>query len=219
MKVGFNAKYGRNEILIPNSNQTIEFDLKYGKNEITFPVNNGTVVFDVKYGYNEIEIPVINVEKPIAGLSDIDNDVFTIINQIPQSQNVATKRAWAKRTLYGCGKRDGLFDKSSGTMIYKANAFTAYITDWEHYRAPKWLDDGYYAIADADKHDYYTANVGDLIIFADIPDEAPTTVAEFTVLTQKYKDIGGIISGVNVYVNKKPDGTPWKTNHIELIKG
>ena len=70
-----------------------------------------------------------------------------------------------------------------------------------------------------DKGNFYTANVGDLIIFADIPDEVPETISEFTALTQKYKDIGGIISGVNVFINYKPDGTPWKTNHIELIKG
>lgn len=152
-------------------------------------------------------------------LSNLNHETFTIINQIPQSPTVATKRAWRKYTLKGCDKKDGLFDKSSGTMVYKANSFTAYLTDWEHYKAPLWLKDGFYAMADVDKENFYTANVGDLIIFADIPDETPTTTAEFTALTQKYKDIGGIISGVNVYINHKPDGTPWKTNHIELIKG
>ena len=104
-------------------------------------------------------------------------------------------------------------------MVYKANSFTAYIYDWQHYKAPVWLENVYYSMADMDKGDCYTANVGDLIVFADIPDPAPTTIAEFAVLTQKYKDIGGIISGVNVYINNKPDGAPWKTNHIELIKG
>ena len=152
-------------------------------------------------------------------LSNLNHETFTIINQVPQSQSVATKVKWCKATLKDCDKRDGLYDKSSGTMVYKANSFTAYINSWENYKAPTWLENGFYSMADVDKVDYFTANVGDLIIFADIPDVAPTTTAEFTALTQKYRDIGGIISGVNVYINYKPDGTPWKTNHIELIKG
>jgi hypothetical protein len=152
-------------------------------------------------------------------LSDLSHETFTIINQIPQAPNVATKIKWKKYTLHGCDKKDGLFDKSSGTMIYKANSFTAYLTEWRAYKPPHWLDGGFYSIADVDKANFYTANVGDLIVFADILDDAPTNTAEFTALTQKYKDIGGLISGVNVYINFKPDGTPWKTNHIELIKG
>lgn len=152
-------------------------------------------------------------------LSVLNNEVFTIINQIPQSPTVPTKIKWKKNKLGLCDKKDGLYDKSSGTMIYKANAFTVFTKDWERYRAPHWLDNGFYSLADVDKNGLYTANVGDLIIFADIPDEAPTTTAEFTALTQKYKDIGGVISGVNVCINYKPNGDPWKTNHIELVKG
>ena len=104
-------------------------------------------------------------------------------------------------------------------MVYKANSFTAFIYDWEQYKAPHWLEGGYYLLPDDKKSDFFTANTNDLIIFADIPDEAPTTTTEFTALTQKYKDIGGLISGVNVYINHKPNGEPWRTNHIELIKG
>lgn len=152
-------------------------------------------------------------------LSILSNETFTIINQIPQAPNIATKSRWKKNVLRNCDKKDGLLDKSSGTMVYKANTFTVFLTEWQNYKAPTWFENGYYSMADVDKNGYYTANVGDLIIFADIPDETPTTTAEFTALTQKYKDIGGLISGVNVYINYKPDGTPWKTNHIELVKG
>ena len=181
------------------------------------------VGFKVKYGYNEIDIPVSKGEKlyPLSGngLSDLNHETFTIINQIPQSPTVSTKIAWKKNVLTKCDRRDGLFDKSSGTMLYKANTFTAYIGEWEKFKSPNWLEGGFYALADVDKENYFTANVGDLLIFADIPDISPTTTAEFTALTQKYKDMGGIISGVNVYINHKPNGEPWRTNHIELIKG
>lgn len=179
--------------------------------------------FKVKYGYNEIDIPVSEGKKlyPLSGtgLSNFRNETFTIINQIPQSASVATKRVWKKYTLTGCDKKDGIYDKSSGTMIYKANSFTAYISDWEHFKNPTWLSGGFYSLTDDKKVNYYTANVGDLIIFSKIPDETPTSSTEFNALVNKYKDIGGIITGVNVFINHKPDGTAWKTNHIELIKG
>ncbi len=181
------------------------------------------VGFNVKYGYNEIDIPV-NEGKTYAdnapnGLSNLNGKVFTIINQIPTSASVAAKTGWKKYRLTDCGKRDGLYDKSSGTMAYKANTWTAYINDWQQYKTPTWLDDGYYALPENEKSNYFTANVGDLLIFADITDDAPTTLQEFNALRDKYKDMGGIIAGQEVYINYKPNGTPCKTNHIECIKG
>ena len=152
-------------------------------------------------------------------LSNLNGQIFTIINQIPVSQTVATKTAWKKYRLTDCGKRDGLYDKSSGTMMYKANTWTAYIQNWQQYKKPTWLSDGYYALADDQKANYFTANVGDLLIFCDIADSVPTTLQEFNALRDKYKDVGGIITAVEEYINYKPDGTPWETNHIELIKG
>lgn len=176
------------------------------------------VEFDVKYGHNTIEIPIKSyADFAPVGTSNLNGQVFTIINQIPTSQTVTTKIAWKKYRLTDCGKRDGLYDKSSGTMAYRANTWTAYISDWKQYKPPTWLGGGYYALAD--KSEYYTANVGDLLIFYDIADNAPTTLQEFTALRDKYKDIGGVITSQEVYIKHKPNGTPWKTNHIELIKG
>lgn len=149
--------------------------------------------------------------------SNLKNKTFTIINQIPQSAAVATKKAWKKSTVKDCGMINGIIDRTTGTMIYKANTFTAFIGDWKKYRAPDWLDGGYYALSDKDK--YFTVNVGDLIVFSDIPDLAPTTIQEFQALVTKYKDNGGTVSSAQAYINYKSDGTPWKTNHIEAIKG
>ena len=104
-------------------------------------------------------------------------------------------------------------------MVYKANTFTAYIYDWEQYKSPNWLNGGYYALADKDKGNYFTVNIGDLIVFADIPDTVPTTLQEFQTLVTKYKDNGGTVSSAQAYINYKSNGTPWKTNHIEAIKG
>ena len=153
------------------------------------------------------------------GLAKLNGNTFTIINQIPTSSTVATKTAWKKYTLTDCGKRDGLYDKSSDTTAYKANTWTAYIHNWQQYKPPTWLDGGYYTLTDIEKTKYYTANTGDLLIFADITDNVPITLQEFNALRDKYKDMGGIITGQEVYANYEPNGTPLKTNNIELIKG
>ena len=150
-------------------------------------------------------------------LSDLHNETFTIINQIPKSADTAAKVAWKKHTLKKCGKQTGIYDRTSGTMVYKANTFTAYIFDWESYKPANWSDGGYYTLADKD--DYFTVNIGDLIVFADITDPVPTTLQEFQTLVTKYKDNGGTVSSAQTYINYNSDGTPWKTNHIEAIKG
>ena len=102
-------------------------------------------------------------------------------------------------------------------MIYRANSWTAWIGDWQHYREPDWLDGGYYTLTD--KTLYYTANAGDLLIFSDIPDAVPASEQEFQALVTKHKNAGGILSSVQAFINYKQNGTPWRTNHIEIVKG
>lgn len=152
-------------------------------------------------------------------MSDLFSETFTIINQIPQSQTQANKVKWKKHFITQCDKRDGIFDKSNATMAYKANAWSVWCKDWQNYKPPIWTADGYYTLGDDEKDDYFTANVGDLVIFAEIPDVKPTTVQEFQALVNKYRDNGGTITQAQSYINYRPDGTPWSTNHIEMIKG
>ena len=151
-------------------------------------------------------------------LTKLKDKVFTIINRIPTSANNAQITAYRKHILAGCDVQTGFFDKSTGTMVYKANTWTAWTDDWGNYKTPSWLDGGYYALASDKKDGYFTANNGDLLIFDNIPDLAPTTTQEFQALVTKYKDLGGLITAANIYINFKDDN-PWKTNHIELIKG
>lgn len=152
-------------------------------------------------------------------MSNLFSETFTIINQIPQSQTQANKVKWKKHFIHNCDRRDGIFDRSSGTMAYRANAWTVWCKDWKRYKPPIWTSDGYYALGDDEKDDFFTANVGDLIVFAEIPDVVPTTVQEFQALKTKYNDNGGLITQAQAYINYRPDGTPWATNHIEMIKG
>ncbi len=151
-------------------------------------------------------------------LSNLYDKTFTIINQIPTSQTVATKIAWVKNTVTHCDKVSGVYDKSTGTMEYKANNFTAYVKSWENYREPNFSDNGYYSIYKTGKG-LYTANVGDLVVFREIEDPAPTTLKEFNDLRTKYANEGGILTGAEAFINFENNGKPWETNHIELIKG
>lgn len=155
----------------------------------------------------------------MSNLSNLNNQVFTLINRVPRDKDTVATGSYVKHTLKNCGKKDGIYDRSSGTMAYAANTWTAYIGDWEGYKPPHWLEDGYYTISEEEKADCFTVAVGDLLIFADIPDEAPMSLNEFNAMKEKYKDMGGIISSVEVYIQYKLSGEPWKTNHIEAIKG
>lgn len=151
-------------------------------------------------------------------LSNLFDKTFTVINQIPTSQTVATKIAWVKHTISGCDVVSGIYDKSTGNMVYKANTFTAYLKNWHNYREPNFSEHGYYSIYKTDKT-LYTANVGDLVIFREIDDPAPTTLKEYNDLKMKYSKESGEASTVEAFINYHNDKTPWRTNHIELIRG
>ena len=151
-------------------------------------------------------------------MSRLKNKTFTIINRIPTSPENAQIAAYEKYLLKGCDFRLGFFDKSAEAIVYKSNTWTAWLDDWQHYKSPTWLDGGYYALTADEKNGFYTANNGDLLIFADISDDAPRNTSEFQALVSKYKDLGGLISSAEAYINYNSK-KPWKTNHIELIKG
>lgn len=227
IQIPFQAKYGKNELVITLENETLRFpfELKYGKNIV--PIEYGGTTYDVEffllYGEQIINVPItihnkIYIDRA-TGLTDLFSEAFTIINQVPTSQSNSAIREWKKHVIRQCDKRDGIFDRATGTMAYKANSWTVSCKDWQTYRKPLWVDGGYYALTEYDKDRYWTANVGDLIIFADVDDVAPTTTQEFVALRTKYQNNGGTISSAQDYINYKPNGKAWKTNHIEMVKG
>ena len=151
-------------------------------------------------------------------LSNLYDKTFTVINQIPSSKEDPTKKAWKKNVLTDCDAVGGIYDKTSGGIVYKINTFTVYCCCWKNYREPLFGSDGYYTLYEGDEK-LYTAAVGDLIIFSAIDDAEPKSIAEFNALRDKYKNNGGIITACEAYINYSPDGMPWNTNHIEIIKG
>lgn len=138
--------------------------------------------------------------------------------QIPTSPGIATKVKWIKYTLKGCDKTDGVYDKTSDTIVNKATSWTVYIKDWQSWRAPSWVGNGYYAQTALEKQNTYTIAVGDLIVFDDVDDVAPSSVAEFNALANKYKTNGGAVTSSEAFINYN-GSTPWKTNHIEAVRG
>lgn len=154
----------------------------------------------------------------LAMLSNLYNQTFTIINQIPTSQTNGKKCKWVKHTLRQCDKVCGIYDKTSGAMFLSDTTYTVYTRSWQNYRPPTWIDGGYYTLSDNVKQDYFTAAGGDLVIFSNINDPVPTDGEEYDALIEKYAKMGGTVSDVEEYINYKPDGAPWRTNHIEIIK-
>ena len=152
-------------------------------------------------------------------MTKLFTDKCTIINQIPTSQTNRAKIAWKKHVITQCDIRNGFYDRSTDTMVYKAGSWEVLTKDWAKYLSPTWVDGGYYTVPDIDKDSYFTVGVGDLLIFAEISDPVPTNTTEFNELRSKYENMGGIITGHEVYMHFKPNGSPWNTNHIKIIKG
>lgn len=181
------------------------------------------IPFQAKFGVNTIDLPINTGDKlyfdNASGLTEFNGETYTIINRIPKSAGTAETARFQKYTLNHCGRQGGIYDRTSGQMFYKANTWTVYLCDWQTFRPPNWMDGGYYALSESEQEKYFTANVGDLLIFADVSDAAPASISEFSALAAKYKDCGGMITGTEVYIRYKPNGTPWKTNHIEVVKG
>ena len=141
-------------------------------------------------------------------MSNLHGDTFTIINVIPNGES----NKYAKHVLQKCGKDDGIFDRSAGTMAYKKDSWTAYICDTEKYIPPC----DYYGSDNINSK--FTVNVGDLLIFKIISEDAPKNTKEFINLRDKYKSCGGVITGQRTYLSYNADGTPWTTNYIEVVK-
>lgn len=151
-------------------------------------------------------------------LSNLYNQTYTIINQIPTAPKNNKKRMWVKRYLHQCDRIGGIYDKTTGVLFRSNETFTVYIRDWEIYRPAIWTSGGYYALGDDMKPEYFTAARGDLVVFAEIDDPAPADGEEYDALIDKYKGMGGTVSDVLEYINYHADGTPWRTNHIEAVK-
>ena len=155
------------------------------------------VGFKVKYGYNEIEIPITEKTVPKfqkTGKTDLFNSKVTIYNDIP-SDGVNPRR-FDRFVINLCNIQKGVLQNADGTIEKVVNAQTITTKDIERYKTPF-----EYALLPADMKDkYFTANVNDFVVLAEV-DDVVTTSREFQDLQNKYKNNGFSITAVNEYLN------------------
>lgn len=155
------------------------------------------VGFRVKYGYNEIEIPITDKTVPKFqknGMTDLFKKKITIYNDIP-SDGVNPRR-FDRFVVNFCNVQKGIMQNADGTIEKVPNAIMIETKDVEHYKSP--LE---YSLLPADEKDkYFTANVNDFFILAEV-DDIVTTSREFQELQTKYKGNGFSVTSVNEYLN------------------
>ena len=127
-------------------------------------------------------------------MTDFFKQKVTIYNDIP-SDGVNARR-FDRFVIDLCNIQKGILQNADGTIEKVVNAQTITTKDIEHYKTP--LE---YALLPADEKDkYFTANVNDFVVLAEV-DDVVTTSREFQELQTKYKGNGFSVTAVNEYLN------------------
>ena len=153
--------------------------------------------FNVKYGKNVIEIPIPENTSPKfknGALSDLFGKKVTIYNDV--AADGVNPRRFDRFVIEKCNIQTGVLQNADGTVEKVVNAQTIITKDVEHYKSP--IE---YALLPADiKDKYFTANVNDFVVLAEV-DDTITTAIEFQDLQRKYKNNGFSITAVNEYIH------------------
>jgi hypothetical protein len=156
------------------------------------------VGFNVKFGYNEIEIPITDKSVPKfqkTGKTDLFGSKVTIYNDIP-SDGVNARR-FDRFVIDLCNIQKGVLQNADGTIEKVVNAITITTKDIEHYKPS--LEYRYLPIDEKEK--YYTVQVNDVVIFGEVDDVATTRRELDTLLEEKYKNNGFLVTAVNEYIH------------------
>lgn len=127
-------------------------------------------------------------------MTDLWGQKVTIYNDIPKT--AVEDRHFDRFVIDKCNIQKGVLQKADGTIEKVVNAQTITTKDIEHYKTP--LE---YALLPADEKDkYFTANVNDFVVLAEV-DDVVTTSREFQDLQSKYKSNGFSVTAVNEYIH------------------
>ena len=127
-------------------------------------------------------------------MTDFFKQKVTIYNDIP-SDGVNARR-FDRFVIDLCKIQKGIMQNADGTIEKVPNAIMIETKDVEHYKSP--LE---YSLLPADEKDkYFTANVNDFFILAEV-DDIVTTSREFQGLQSKYKNNGFFVTAVNEYIH------------------
>ena len=134
----------------------------------------------------------MKVEK--SGMTDLFSGKVTIYNDI-LSDGVNPRR-FDRFVIDLCNIQKGILQNADGTIEKVVNAQTIITKDIEHYKTPM-----EYAQLPVDEKDkYFTANVNDFVVLAEV-DDVITTSREFQELQSKYKNNGFSVTAVNEYIH------------------
>lgn len=123
-------------------------------------------------------------------MTDLWKQKVTIFNDIPA--DAVNDRRFDRFVIDKCNIQGGIVSKADGTIENIVNAVTVITKDIDHYKQP--LE---YAKLPVDiKENFYTVQVGDFIVLAEIYDIV-TTSREFAELQTKYADNGIVVRSVS----------------------
>lgn len=126
-------------------------------------------------------------------MTDLYTQKVTIYNDIPK--NAVEERHFDKFVIDKCNIQGGLVNEANGTITNIVNAKSVITRDVNRYKTP--LE---YAEIPVDlRVDYYTAQIGDFVVFAEV-DDIVTTAGEFSQLQSKYKNNGMKITSVSANI-------------------
>ena len=127
-------------------------------------------------------------------MTDFFNNKVTIYNDIP-SDGVNPRR-FDRFVINNCNIQKGVLQSADGTIEKVVNALTVITKDVERFKSP--LE--YARLPVDEKEKYYTAQINDYVVLAEV-DDVVTTSREFQELQTKYRDNGFLVTAVNEYIN------------------
>ena len=126
-------------------------------------------------------------------MTDLYTQKVTIYNDIPK--NAVEERHFDKFVIDKCNIQGGLVNEANGTITNIVNSKSVIRRDVNRYKTP--LE---YAEIPVDlRVDYYTAQIGDFVVFSEV-DDIVTTASEFSQLQSKYKNNGMKITSVSANI-------------------
>ena len=127
-------------------------------------------------------------------MTDLWKNKVTIFNDIPK--NAVEDRHFDRFVIDKCNIQGGIVSKADGTIENIVNAVSVITKDVEHYKQPM-----EYAKLPVDiRKDFYTVQVGDFIVFAEV-DDLVTTSREFAELQSKYANNGVVVRSVSANIH------------------
>lgn len=127
-------------------------------------------------------------------MTDLWTQKVTIYNDVPA--DAVNPRRFDRFVVDRCNIQGGIVSRADGTIENIVNAVTVITKDVEHYKQP--LD---YAKLPVDmKEDFFTVQVGDFIVLAEV-DDVVTTSREFAELQTKYANNGIVVRSVSANIH------------------